>query len=101
MLDDALWKQPIDPSNATEYGWYKMNDSYCEPAKIGTISAFEKYNADPNIVNLTGMLGDPNGIYMDDRWVHNLNPVNFTDRSVQPNGMVDWTKMFYNWFGIG
>lgn len=101
ILDDALFKQPRDPSNATEYGWFKMNDSYCEPAKIGTISCFEKYNADPGVVDLTGMLGNPNGISMDDRFVQNLNPVMFQDRSTQPNGMVDWTKCFLTGWGIG
>lgn len=101
MLDSALWKQPIDPSNATEYSWFKMNDSYCEPAKLGTISCFEKYNADPGIVNLTGMLGDPNGVTMDDRFVNNLNPVSFHDRSVQPCGWVDYSKNFLTGYGIG
>lgn len=101
ILEDALFKQPRDPSNATEYGWFKMNDSYCEPAKLGTISAFEKYNADPGIVNLTGMLGDPNGISMDDRFVNNLNPLMFQDKSVQPCGWVDYSKNFLTGFGIG
>lgn len=101
MLDDALWKQPIDPSNATEYSWFKMNDSYCEPAKLGTISAFEKYNADPGIVNLTGMLGNPNGITMDDRWVQGTNCITFQDRAVQPQGYVDWAKNFMTGYGIG
>lgn len=101
ILDDALFKQPRDPCNATEYGWFKMNDSYCEPAKLGTISAFEKYNADPGIVNLTGMLGPVNGISMDDRWVNNLNPVMFQDKSVQPCGWVDYSKNFLTGFGIG
>ena len=101
MLDDALWKQPVDPSNAGEYSWFKMNDSYCEPAKIGTTSCFEKYTADSNIVNLTGMLGDPNGLYMDDRWVQGTNCMTFTDRAVQPQGYVDWAKNFMTGWGIG
>ena len=101
MLDDALWKQPIDPSNATEYGWFKIGDSYCEPARLGTTSCFEKYNADHNIVNLTGMLGPVDGISMDDRWVNNLNPVMFQDRAVQPQGYVDWAKNFMTGYGIG
>ena len=80
-LDKALWLQPREPDNCTPHQWYKVADSYSNPAKLNTISCFEKYTLKDPHVNLTGMLGAPFGTDFDDRWTQGTNPFSRIDRN--------------------
>lgn len=100
MLDAAIWKQPKEPSNAHPHTWWKIGDSYSNPAKIGTISCWDKFVSTDDTRNLTGMFGAPFGTNLDDRWTQGTNPFTRPDRLTQPNGYVDWTKNFLSSYGV-
>lgn len=101
ILDDAMFKQPKIPE-FTPYTFFNIGESYCNPAKIGTKSCFDKYTAkDPN-VNLTGIFGDPFGVNFDDRWTRGTNPFMHTDRQANlPGSYVDYAKNFLTGYSRG
>lgn len=92
MLDKALWGRQFDPEEAVPNEWFKLNNSYAEPAKSNAKSNWEKYTA-PQVNGIgSGWFGPPTGTWLDDKWVQGDNPFEYPSLESQPSGAVDWTK---------
>lgn len=98
MIDIALWGQSKG-IEMTPHSFFKVGESYSNPAKIGAKSCWDKFTANDPYVNLAGMLGAPFGTDLDDRWTQGVSPFFHPDRqSFQPGTYSDFTKSFTTGF---